>query len=317
MNILTGIGTQGRELFSWEPAAMIYLKYERTSRRMRDRLGSFGDAMFGLILAGIVASYVAFLRELIAHHPVASLATTPLPWIEAATVFQFIVVSVLWALQARIITRLFVDHVAFVAGYLAVLYFLFGWIMMEGAIPALLQITGLPTLTLPITVGSSLMIGASLGCLFLLGLGGLSYHWFELTNFARYECGRDCAMVALGAAITILVAAWPGLIQSPVSFMILISLVILARILLVTLDGKVLNWWGCDKEKRHQAKLIFAGSVLVFVFAICYDGLMYSQPAFRGSMILSLSGAAVLVASVINFWKQLHLARTVDRRELL
>jgi len=45
--------------------------------------------------------------------------------------FSFIVVSALWALPARVISKLYVDHVLFTIGYILMLYFVFGWVMLE------------------------------------------------------------------------------------------------------------------------------------------------------------------------------------------
>lgn len=249
---------------------------------MKERLGNFGDVVFGLLLAGIVASYVGPLEHLVSAmkaHVSPSISPNDVQWMAMAPILQFIIVCIFWALQARIISRLFVDHVAFILGYLGVLYFLFGWVLMDAAIQGLLLATGIGKIDFPIAMAPALMISTAFAILLFLGIGGLTYHWSEISPLRRYENLRECCFVALSAALAGWVVIQPAIIQQPFDALLLLALLITARfIMAMFLDPWMTKRFGSLDERRHYAKVLFAGSVLMLFFGLLFTVLFASAP---------------------------------------
>lgn len=240
---------------------------------MKDRLGSFGDVIFGLLLAGIVAAYVALFAHLLATHakgPSAAFGITQLLWISTMPIFQFIVTSLLWVLQARVITRLYVDHFAFILAYLGFLYFLFGWSLIEGVVPQLVALLSFKVLPQQGIVGAgALLICACFCMLLVLACGGLAYHWFLISKFERYEAVRDCVVIGAGAVCTWAVTAHPEVIKTPVDLMFLIVLLGALRMILAKYaDQYAVEVWGSSEQREHQERVAFAGVVLMAVLAM-------------------------------------------------
>jgi hypothetical protein len=155
---------------------------------LKDRVGCFGDVLFGLLLAGIFAKYVGMIPHLMEHGKSGSIPSAKqMMWVYWSAYFEFASVACLWALQARVVSTLFVDHVAFIIGYVFVLFFVFGWALIEGVIPWYVDSSQFKEGWSLIVVSPTTLLSGCLALLLFLAIGGLTYHWFKLNKFERYE----------------------------------------------------------------------------------------------------------------------------------
>jgi len=265
---------------------------------MKDRIGAFGDVVFGLLLTGIVASFSTIVVRAIKENGAVDAHLSILSLLQIS-IFDLLVVIFLWSLQARVISELFVDHFLFIIGYMSMLYWLFSWVLIEAVIPSLEGVKNVAQIDLQFALMPAGLISASFISLAIIAAGGLAFSWFPFAKFQRYERLRDIVVIVAGAFV---VGTSASLNLSDLRFPILFSIVpiaIVVRIIIsFTLDQWALDKWGSTEEKSERKRMELAGYVLLVLLAISslLTTLLFSY--FRGHFafyVFPISGLLIAV----------------------
>lgn len=279
---------------------------------MKDRLGNFGDVLFGLLLAGILGAYAAIVGHFVTDRGINASTKLTTMWVQIGPLFQFVVILVLWAMQARVVSKLFVDNVLYFICYSVMLYFLFGWVMVEAVLPlSLTQFHNMPDLSVLATSPAPL-ISYSFWSLLILAVGGLAYHWFELSNLERYEAARDCLLIA-GVAIVISFIGNASLkLSTPLDAMMLIALGLGMRGIFLLGDGWAAKKWATKAQMEHHDRLNLAGAALMLLCGLGWAITIAVDQHARAVLVFWECDLIVVAVASWLLFKQLRARRHSD-----